>query len=67
MGNLHKNIQVMLEFRKASFLIIHISYYTLMTFLMKRIIAICGDDTNLYSKCNQASDLWDQLQLASER
>ena len=30
-------------------------------------IAICGDDTNLYSKCNQASDLWDQLQLASER
>ena len=30
-------------------------------------IAICGDDTSLYSKCNQASDLWDQLQLASER
>ena len=29
-------------------------------------IAIYADDTNLYSKCDQASDLWQQLQLASE-
>ena len=29
-------------------------------------IAICGDDTTLYSKCDQASDLWQQLELASE-
>ena len=29
-------------------------------------IAICADDTTLYSKCNQASDLWQQLELASE-
>ena len=29
-------------------------------------IAICADDTTLYSKRNQASDLWQQLQLASE-
>ena len=29
-------------------------------------IAICADDTALYSKCDQASDLWQQLQLASE-
>ena len=29
-------------------------------------IAICADDTTLYSKCDQASDLWQQLELASE-
>ena len=34
MGSLHKNIQLMLEFHKASFLVLHFSYYTLMTFLM---------------------------------
>ena len=31
-----------------------------------RNIAICSDDTTLYSKSNQASDLWQQLELASE-
>ena len=30
------------------------------------IIAIYADDTTLYSKCNQASDLWQQLELSSE-
>ena len=34
MGNLHKNIQLMLEFLKGLFLVLHFSYYTLMTFLM---------------------------------
>ena len=29
-------------------------------------IAISADDTTLYSKCHQASDLWQQLELASE-
>ena len=29
-------------------------------------IAIYADDTNLYSNCDQASDLWQQLELASE-
>ena len=29
-------------------------------------IAIYADDTTLYCKCNQASDLWQQLELASE-
>ena len=29
-------------------------------------IAICADDTTLYSKCDQTSDLWQQLELASE-
>ena len=29
-------------------------------------IAIYADDTTLYFKCDQASDLWQQLELASE-
>ena len=29
-------------------------------------IAIYADDTTLYSKCDQAFDLWQQLELASE-
>ena len=33
-GNLHKNIQLMLVFLKGLFLVLHFSYYTLMTFLM---------------------------------
>ena len=34
MGSLHKNIQLMLEFLKAPFVVLHFSYYILMTFLM---------------------------------
>ena len=29
-------------------------------------LVIYTDDTTLYSKCDQASDLWQQLELASE-
>ena len=29
-------------------------------------IALYADETTLYSKCDQASDLWRQLELASE-
>ena len=29
-------------------------------------IVIYADDTTLYSKCDQASDLWQQLELTSE-
>ena len=29
-------------------------------------IAVCAYDTTLYSKCHQAFDLWQQLELASE-
>ena len=29
-------------------------------------ITIYADDTTLYSKCGQASDLWQQLELASD-
>ena len=34
MGSLYKNIQLMLEFLKALFLVLHFSYYKLMAFLM---------------------------------
>ena len=34
MGNLHKNIQLMLESLKGIFLVLNFSYYTLLTFLM---------------------------------
>ena len=55
------------EFLKAPFLVLHFSYYTLMTFLLMLCdIAIYADDTILYSKCDQTSDLWKQLELAFE-
>ena len=42
----------MLVFLKGLFLVLHFAIY--------------ADDTTLYSKCDQASDLWQQLELASE-
>ena len=69
MDCLHRNMQLMLEFPKAPFLVLYFSYYTLMTFLMMLSvsdIAIYADDTTLYPKCDQAPDLWQQLELASE-
>ena len=35
-------------------------------FLLYSNIAIYADDTTLSSKCDQASDMWEQLELASE-
>ena len=68
MGSLHKNIQLMLEFFKAPFLVLHFSYYTLNDIPddVNCGIAIYADDATLYPKCDQASDLWQQLELASE-
>ena len=34
MESVHKNIQLMLEFLKVPFLVLHLSYYTLLTFVM---------------------------------
>ena len=45
----------MLELLKAPFLVLHFSN-----------IDIYADNITLYSKCDQASDLWQQLELASE-
>ena len=56
MGNLHKNIQLMLEFLKDPFF-----FLLYINNLPDDIIcnsAIYADDTTLCSKCDQASDLW---------
>ena len=73
MESLHKNFQLMLEFLKAPFLVLHFSYYTLMTFLNVpdcgiaiNADAIYADDTTLYSNCDQASGLWQHLELVSQ-
>ena len=54
---LHKNIQLRLEFLKVPFFVLHFSYYTLMTLLMLPAVLLSAVFT-LYSKCDQASDLW---------
>ena len=59
----------MLEFLKGLFFVLHFSYYTLINDLPDDVIsnvAIYADDATLYSKCDQASDLWQQLGLSSE-
>ena len=40
MESLHKNIQLMLEFLNAPFLVLHFSCYTLMTFLMMLFVIL---------------------------
>ena len=57
----------MLEFFKALFLVLHF-FLLYINDLPDDIIcntAIYADDTTLCSKCDQASDLWQQLELAS--
>ena len=57
----------MLESLKAPFLVLHFSYYTFdLPDDVMCDIAIYANDTTLYSKCEQASDLWQQLELTSE-
>ena len=53
----------MLEFLKAPFLVLYINDPPDDVICD---IAIYADDTTLYSKCDQASGLWQQLALASE-
>ena len=64
MGNLHKNIHLLLQFLKGPTLFL--LYINDLPDDVICNIAIFGDDTTLYSKCDQASDLWRQLELASE-
>ena len=48
-------------------MVLHISYYTWMTFLMMLpVILLSMLMILLYSKCYQASDLWQQLELPSK-
>ena len=65
--NLHKNIQLMLEFLKAPFLVLLFLLY--INDLPDNVIcdiAVNADNTTLYSKCDHTSDLWQQLELASK-
>ena len=70
MGSSHKNIQLMLEFLMAPFLVPHFYHNRLMTYLtyliMLSVILPSILMILLCSKCNQASDVWQQLELASE-
>ena len=65
MGNVQKNIQLMLEFFKAP-LYIFLLYINDFPDDVICNIVIYTDDTTLYYKCDQAPDLWKQLELAAE-
>ena len=66
-----KNIQLMQEFLKDLFLVLLyiVFYYTLVNNLPADVICnitVYADDTTLCSKCDQASNLWQELELVSE-
>ena len=56
-GNLNKNIQLMLEFFKGLFLVLHFSYSTLMTFLMMSSVILISMLMMLLSTLNMISHL----------
>ena len=63
MGNLYKNIQLMQELHSGSYNLIYINGLPGDVFSN---VASYSDGTTLYSKCDQAFDLWQQLELASK-
>ena len=65
MGSLHKNIQLMLEFLKVPLLVLHVSHYTLITFLMTLFVILLSMLMILLSKFDQVYDLRQQLVLVS--
>ena len=67
MGSLPKSIQLILELLKASFLVtLFLLYINDLPDDRTRNIAIFVYDITLYFKCNQASDLWQQVELTFE-
>ena len=67
MGSLHKNIQLMLECLKAPLCpTLFLLYINNLPDNVICNIVIYGDDTTVYSKCDQSFDLWQQLELAYE-
>ena len=65
-GILHKNIQCWSSSRVHSWSCTFLLYINDLPDDVICNMAIYADDTTLYSKCDQASDLWQQLELASE-
>ena len=68
MESLHKNSPVNVEDPQGSILG-HTLFLLYINDLPDDVIcdiAIYADDTTFYSKCDRASDLWQQLELASE-
>ena len=66
-GSLNKNIQLALDFLKCSFLVLHFSYYTLMTFLiMLSVILLPMLMILLSTRSVNRSDLCQHLELSSE-
>ena len=61
-GILHKNILLIREALKAPLLVLYFSYYTLMAFLMMlSVILLSMLMIQCYAKCEQVSNLWQQL------
>ena len=65
----YKNFQLMLEFLNALFFVQHFSFYTVITFLIILSVTLLSMLMILlcYLKCDQTSDLWQLLELASEQ
>ena len=68
MESVQKNIQVNAGVPQGSILglTLFVKYTNDLPDDVMYDIAIYADDTTLYSKCDQASDLWQQPELASE-
>ena len=66
MGNFHKNVQLMLEFFKAPFLVLHFSSYTFITLLMKLSAMFLSMLMVLLSILSVNRYQRQQLELASE-
>ena len=65
-GRSSKNIELMLEFLKAPFLVLQFSYYILMTFLMSSVILLSMLMILLFTQ--EPTGIWSvqQLDMAAE-
>ena len=64
MGSLDKNIQLMWEFLKVIFLVLHFSYSILMTFLMMLTVKLLSLLMILPSTLSMSRHLWQELEMA---